>query len=145
MPKQVLIVRAHDRAYAVPLAAIIETMRPRPMDPLAGVPPFVRGLAMIRGVPTPIVGLAELLGMPADVAGRWVALRAGARQVALAVESVIAIRDLAHDVLHALPPLLDSAAKETIDLLAVADAELLMVLRSGLALPDALWLAADGA
>ena len=43
-----LICRVGDLLCAVPLALVGETMRPLPVEPLAGVPSYVRGVAIIR-------------------------------------------------------------------------------------------------
>jgi chemotaxis signal transduction protein len=57
--------------------------------------PFVEGMALIRGEPTPVVNLALLLGdaerAPID---RLVALRVGARALAIGVSSIRAVRSL---------------------------------------------------
>ena len=53
----VLIVMAGARACAIPLDYVAETMRPLPIEPVAGTPGFVRGVSVIRGAPTPVVDL----------------------------------------------------------------------------------------
>ena len=57
----VLAMRAGDRVCAVPLAHVSEVMRPLPIEPLAGAPPFVPGLAIVRGKATPVVDLTAVL------------------------------------------------------------------------------------
>src|SRR5258708_36376206 len=47
---------------AVPLAYITEVMRPLPVEPLAGAPAGVLGVAGVRGRVAPGVGLLNLLG-----------------------------------------------------------------------------------
>lgn len=114
-------------------------MRPLALEAMSGTPPFVLGLSMIRGAPTPVVDLAVLLGLPSGAVRRWVALRVDQRHVALAVNSVIAIRVLPQATLLELPPLIAEAAKENIAALSTLDAQLLLVLRAGWRLPDELW------
>jgi len=127
-----LIVTAGSRRCAIPLASVIETMRPLPTEPVAGTPPFVRGLSVIRGTPTLVVDLRGLLDGTASsgTAGRYVTLKAGARAVALAVETVVGIRTLTSAETAELPSLLGAAGRETIEAIGTHDAELLVVLRA---------------
>ena len=74
---QTLVVRVCTRLCAVPLAHVVETMRPLPVERIAGMPSFVRGVSIIRGVPTPVVDLGVVLGTPGEAAERFVTLRLG--------------------------------------------------------------------
>ena len=130
----ILIVRAAGRACALPLELVIETMRPLPITLMAGAPPAVLGVAMIRGVPTVVVALAKLVSDTAPPAGRFVTVRVGARVVALAVDAVIGIRSLPRAQLHPLPPLLGSV--DSIAAIAALDAELVFALRGSQLVPD---------
>jgi purine-binding chemotaxis protein CheW len=129
--------------YALPVQNVIETMRPLPTEALAGVPPFVRGLSLIRGRPVPVVDLGALVSAsePANPT-RFVTLRLGDRRVALAVESVLGIRALP-DALSGLPPLLADAAAEAVSAVGALDAELLLVLETARLVPDSFWLELD--
>ena len=80
-----LICRVHGRLCALPLWHVTETMRPLPIEVVAGTPHFVLGLAVIRGAPVPVVDAARLLGEADAPSGRWIALTAGSHPVALAV------------------------------------------------------------
>jgi purine-binding chemotaxis protein CheW len=82
-----LVVRVQTRACAVSLTHVIEIMRPLPIEAIAGMPPFVLGVSIIRGTPTPVVDLGLILGAPGSGAERFVTLRLGQRQVALSVGS----------------------------------------------------------
>ena len=87
-----LLVRAGPRICALSLADVVETMRPGPIEPLAGAPEVVRGLAVIRGAPVPVVDLASLLGDGEhSVPTRFVTVRTGERNVALLVDEVMGI------------------------------------------------------
>ncbi|HEU4347578.1 MAG TPA: chemotaxis protein CheW, partial [Actinoplanes sp.] len=69
-----LVFRAGPVLCALRLDEVIETMRPLGIRPLAGTPPYIRGISIIRGVPTPVVDVARLLaGESAEVA-RFVAV-----------------------------------------------------------------------
>ena len=64
-------------------------MRPLPITELAGLPPYLLGVATIRGAPCPVVDLAQLLSGRSEAAiGRFVTIREQSRSVALAVTSV---------------------------------------------------------
>ena len=142
-----LVCRARDRLCALPVAQVVETMRPLPLQPLGAMPPFVKGLAAIRGAAVPVVDLGLLLGAAAPAApARFVTVRAGARLVALAVEEIAGVRVLAGGDLAALPPLLRDASDGAAAALGRLDAELLYVLELSRAVPDDVWraLAAAG-
>ena len=134
-----LIVRVQARVCALPLAHVLETMRPLPIEPIAGAPPIVLGVSIVRGVPTPVVDLGSALGTHGGIPGRFVTLRLGDRQVALSVDAVLGIRDLDGASIPALPPLLQQASKDLIEAIGTLDARFLMVLRAGWELPDDVW------
>lgn len=136
-----LVVTAGGRACALRLAEVIETMRPLPIEPVAGARGFLLGVATIRGDATPVVDLAAVLdprsgGGPI---GRLVTIRAGSRQVALAVAAVVGLCDLEAAPLAALPPLLREASADAIEAIGTADAQLLVVLRAARLIPDDVW------
>jgi purine-binding chemotaxis protein CheW len=129
------------------LEHVIETMRPLPIEQVAGAPSFVRGLAIIRGAPIPVVDAARLLeaeGPPGTEAARFVTLNAGGRQVALVVDAVIGIRSISFESLQQLPPLLKDAGADTISAIGTLDAELLFILRTSRLAPDDSWFVAAG-
>ena len=79
----VLVVMVGARTCAFPLQHVAETMRPLPIEPIAGTPGFVRGVSVIRGVPTPVVDLKALLENSENSPsyGRFVALKLDDRRV----------------------------------------------------------------
>lgn len=141
--RNALIIGDEKRLYAVPLAHVVEIMRPLSIEAISGVPSFVRGVAIIRGIPTPVVDLRAILGTSDEsTAGRFVTVRAGDRQVALLVGAVLGIRDLdAVAAMQELPPLLQGALREVVETIGTLDEQLLMVLQAGWKLPDEVWQA----
>src|ERR1700733_14675484 len=96
-----LLFRVRARLCALPLAHVVETMRPLPVEAMAGAPRCVRGLAIIRGAPIPVVDVAELLGegsvqtdtgTRSQPAARFVAVKVADRGIALAVDGVLGVR-----------------------------------------------------
>lgn len=136
-----LIVRAHTYLCALPLEHVIETMRPLPVEPLAGTSPFVRGMSIIRGEPTPVIELAVLLGAPSESPLRFMTVRAGGKQVALSVGAVARIFDLDPRVMGGLPPLLRGASADFVKSIGILDEQFLFALRSGWELPAEAWQA----
>jgi purine-binding chemotaxis protein CheW len=132
----VLLVRAGAALCALPVTAVVETLRPLPLLPLAGAPAEVLGVAVVRGSPVPVVDLALLVaGAPsASTARRWVMVRCGARAAALAVDGVTGIRRLPPGA--ATAPLLAVAAQGALAALRVRDAELLVVLEASRLVPE---------
>ncbi len=104
------------------------------------MPSFVEGVAMIRGIPTPVIQLAALLGSPADRVERFVTLRVDDRQIALAVERVLGVREI-ETTAQQLPPLLLDASKDIVESIGTLDERLLIVLRAGWELPAEVWRA----
>ncbi len=115
-------------------------MRPLPIEFLPGAPPFVRGLSMIRGVPVPVVDAGAVLGAsdPPTLA-RFISVRAGHRQVVLAVEEVLGVRDLPAASLRDLPPLLGEAGAGVVSAISELDAALLLVLQAARIVSAAEW------
>lgn len=142
-PQLALFCRARARLCALPLNDVVETMRPLPVTGVPGVPPFVRGVSVIRGAPVPVVDVGGLLGDPPSAgATRFVVLRLGERRVALAVEEVLGLRELSSQQRSELPPLLKDAG-DVVSRVATLDAELLLVLATARLVPDSVWQAAE--
>lgn len=114
-------------------------MRPLPIQPLADMPSFVRGVSIIRGEPVPVVDLVRLLGQVDSPISRFVVVRVKQRKAALAVSEVIGIRDLEAMSLTAVPPLLQEARSQHVAALGAADEQLLVVLQTAKILPDEVW------
>jgi purine-binding chemotaxis protein CheW len=142
-----LLCRAGAHLCAMSIAHVIEIMRALPIEAISGTPPYVRGLCIIRGAPVPVVDIGLLLGGQTTRAGRLVAIRAGSRTIALAVETVEGIRVIGPEAFNQLPPLLRDAATATIAAIGALDTELLFVLHTARIVPDDLLvrLDADGA
>ena len=135
-----LVVAAGSRACAVPLAHVVETMRPLPIEAVPGMPSFVRGLAVVRGAPVPVVDLADAMGASETSAPtRFVLLKLGSRRAVLAVSAVVGVRDLDAASLEQLPPLLRGAGTDLVEAIGMLDAELLVVLHATRILPEETW------
>jgi purine-binding chemotaxis protein CheW len=137
-----LICRTPAGFCGLPIRSVFETIRPLPLERFDGAPAFVLGLAVIRGLLVPVVDVGLLVGGRRSNIARFVTIKAGDHMVALAVDQVVGIRVIPTASLQGVPPLLreDGTAIETIGTL---DAELLVVLRSTLLVPDAVWLTLD--
>jgi purine-binding chemotaxis protein CheW len=145
----ILLCRSGAGLYALPLAHVRETMRALPLNPVPAMPDFLLGLAMIRGVAVPVLDCARLVGAaaPARVA-RFVTLALGQRQLALAVDAVIGVRQLPAADMTQIAPLLEGADPGLVQSIATLDAELLLVLRASRMVPESMWdalAARDGA
>jgi purine-binding chemotaxis protein CheW len=137
--EDVLVVCASGHVCAIPLAIVDEIMRPLPTDPLPDVPPFLRGLAVIRGAPVPVLDLARLLGMAeSPAAKRFAVLRLNDRRVALACEDVPGLRSVGSSLVS-LSRLLDAARPDLVAGVGVDDQSLLFVLEVARIVPESLW------
>lgn len=131
---------------ALPLEHVSETLRPLPVEALAGTAPFVDGVSIIRGGPVPVVDLARLLGnVSAEPRTRLVVVKVGERSAALAVARVIGVRSLEAAAVIDLPPLLSGASAEVISAIGSLDARLLLLLETSRMLPESSWASLEGA
>jgi purine-binding chemotaxis protein CheW len=138
-----LLCRIGTRVGALALPNIQETLRPLPVEPLAGAQPFVLGVAILRGYPTPVIDVERLLGSTTSTIGRFVALKLGTRQVALAVGAVLDVCCLPLHARSPVPKLLGEASAIFVSALGALDAELLMVLEAAHLVPETVWASID--
>src|SRR5688572_622373 len=106
----VLCAQVSERLCLLPLALVIEIMRPLPLEPAPGAPEFLRGWATVRGRRTPVLDLAALAGHPApEPVTRFISVHDGDQRASLAVGHVLGVRRLAPGVLEGLSRLLPTA------------------------------------
>jgi purine-binding chemotaxis protein CheW len=123
-----LLCRAGTHLCALPLAHILEVMRPLPVEPLADAPAFLRGIAVIRGAPVAVIDLGRLLGQAKTAPARLVTVRVGGRILALAVAEVLAVRRDGELGPHGAVPLLREVARESVSTIGTLDSEALLFL-----------------
>jgi purine-binding chemotaxis protein CheW len=133
-----LLARVGDVTCAIPIAAVVETMRPLPVEVVGDVPPYVRGLAIVRGEPTLVVDTARLLGRTEEASTRFVVVRTGDRRIALMFDEVIGVRRIVPAMLSELPPVVRSVAPDAVAAVGVVDAALLALLETASIVPAAL-------
>jgi purine-binding chemotaxis protein CheW len=137
--RPVLLVGVSNTICALPLAHVIETMRALPLQTIAGTPPYVCGLSIVRGIPTPVVDLGMVLGKIDAANQKFVTLRLGQNQVVVAVSTVIGVQYLDQSKIESLPPLLRNATNQTIESIGTLDRQMLLVLHESWTLPDNVW------
>ena len=136
----VLLIQTESNTCALPLSVVAETMRPLKCDSLANSAAFLLGVSLIRGLATPVVSLPVLLGESGGApAARWVTVRIGARMAAIAIPRVLGVFNLAGHARQGLPPLLGDAGNGFVADVAALDEQLLLVLRVGRIVPEAVW------
>ena len=143
MGVQALVFRAGAHLAALAVEQVTEVMRPLPVEAVAGAPPYVRGICVLRGRPVPVVDLALLLGgeRPVEREPRFVGVRTGAQPAAVAVDSVVGVRDLPLDLMHDL----SSVAGASCSSVGTIGGEPLLLLSAGRVVPDAVWAALEDA
>jgi purine-binding chemotaxis protein CheW len=142
-----LLCRIGSRIGALALKDVRETMRPLPIEPLTGTPPFVLGVAIVRGSAAPVIDAARLLdpsAIPSALTtspspARFVSLELGDRTAVLAVDAVLDVRSLAAGILAQIPPLLRESGKELVSAIGALDTQLLFVLDAARLVPDSVW------
>lgn len=143
-----LVVVARGQACALPLAHVVETMRPLPVDPVAGAPEYISGMSVVRGWATPVLDLAVLLGAAEGgddeaAAARVVLMRDGARRFALTVGSVAGVHTLNLEGFQSLPELMRSADTQHIAGVGTEANQLMLLLAATRLIPDAIWRQLD--
>lgn len=148
MGGQSLVFRVHNHLAAIGLVHVTEVLRPLPVEPLAGMPPYVQGICVLRGRPVPVVDVARLLGRDDGERGgsreraaahkseRFVGVRTGTQTAALVVDTVVGIRDVPLDLLHDLSSVTNSA---TCAAVGTVDAEPLLLLAAARLIPESVW------
>jgi len=133
-----LACRVATHVCALPLAGIVETMRPLPLETFPRAPAFVAGIAIIRAVPTAVVDMRKLMGQPEGTFNRFVTVKISERVVALGFDDVLGVHGLSHQRAIELPPLLHSAAGDAVTYVSAKDRELLLFLESSRIFPPGL-------
>lgn len=133
-----LLVHAGERRLALPIASVVEVMRPPRIEAMAGVPESVRGVALVRGRPTPVLDPDRLLGgRGLDAARRLVIVRVdGDRAVGLLASDVPGVVDGLGSA--ELPPLF-AGEQVGLDAIAGLDGSLAAVLSTARLVPDDAW------
>lgn len=137
-----LVFRAGPLLCAVRIEDVIETMRPLAVHPLAGTPPFVSGICIMRGAPTLVVDVARLLGGVTAPVRRFVAVRTERGPVAFAIGEIQGVRPVAADAAARQEALLGDAPARLVAAVGTLDAEPVLVLQSMRLVPDDVWAAA---
>jgi purine-binding chemotaxis protein CheW len=137
-----LVFRAGTLLCALPLDEVVEIMRPLAVQPLAGTPPYVRGVTIMRGVPTPVIDVARLVGGEHADPERFLAVRTDHGPVAFATGPIVGIRGAAPGGPAAHPALLPGASSRLVAGVAMIDTEPLLLLHSMRAVPADVWAAA---
>ncbi|MBM2620193.1 chemotaxis protein CheW [Actinoplanes sp. LDG1-06] len=140
-----LVFRAGPLLCALRLDEIIETMRPLETRALAGTPPFVRGITVLRGVPTPVIDVSRLLGGGTAEPERYLAVRTERGAIALATGEILGMRNVEADATGGHPALLGGGSTRLVAGVGTLGAEPLLLLQSMRAVPDEVWEAAAAA
>jgi purine-binding chemotaxis protein CheW len=142
-----LVTRVAGVTCAIPIEHVVETMRPRPIEPL-GRPEVaalaaIEGVSMIRGAPVPVIDVRRLLGVASEHAARFIVVRIGERRLALVVDEVVGVRRIEPELLSRLPPVLGGAHRDWVSAIGARDTELLVVLDAARVIPDDAWQAIE--
>jgi purine-binding chemotaxis protein CheW len=125
-----LVCRVGALLCTLPVAHVLETMRPLPLDSVPGAPDAVAGMAVVHGVPLPVIALGRLFGATVTHPERLIIVRAGTRRVGLEVDAVLGFRSLNGAQRQGLPPLLGGASEAAISAIGTLDGELMVVLEA---------------
>jgi len=102
-----LIVELAGQDYGIDALTVEEIRGWSAPNPIAGAPPFVRGLIGVRGADVPVVDLRLALGLPPaarDASTSVVVVRLGARLVGILVDAVSDVALLPPNRVRAAPP-----------------------------------------
>jgi purine-binding chemotaxis protein CheW len=142
-PVSWLMCRTGSHHFALPVRRIVEIMRMLPIETVAGCPPVVLGVSVIRGTPTPVIDVALLFEDQHGQCDRLVMVRTGKRTIALATQAVVGIWETADGELDGLLPLLGNV--EVIAGLKALDQQLVFLLNTARIVPDDILVRLDSA
>jgi len=136
----VLIARVGDIACALPIASVIETMRPLPISHLGDAPSFVRGIAIVRAAPTVVIDTAVMLGIAPAPPARFVTVRADEGALALTFDEVVAVTRIPRPALLDVPTLLRASTREAVAALGRVEGGMLVLVETARILSREQWL-----
>ena len=131
-----LLSRTGSFLLALPLEQVIEVMRVLPIESLAGVPEFVRGVSIVRGAAVPVIDAGLLLGARHVAADRLISVRSAGRRYGLLVGAVIGVRRFTPDMFEDPPPLLRHVAEEVVSSIGRLDEALVLFLGTARVVPE---------
>ena len=114
---------------ALALRDVVETIRPLPVQPLAGTADVLLGVSVIRGLAVPVVDTARLLGAAAERPCRFVTTRTEQGPLAYATGPVRGVLPGEPDPAPPPPPVLAAAAPRLVAAVGVLDSQPLLFLR----------------
>jgi len=135
-----LVFGVGDLLCALALRDVVETIRPLPVQPLAGASDILLGVSVIRGLAVPVVDTARLLGARVERACRFVTTRTEA----YATGPVIGVLPVEPDASRPPPPMLAAAATRLVVAVGVLDSRPLLFLRGDGLMAD-IEVTSDGA
>jgi purine-binding chemotaxis protein CheW len=94
VPDQLVVFTLEGQRYAVPVSSIERVARIVEIAPLPNAPDIVDGVIDVHGRPTPVINVRRRLTLPhrdMSLTDQLVVARAGARQVALVVDTVVGV------------------------------------------------------
>ena len=139
-----LVFGVGDLLCAIALRDVVETIRPLPVQPLAGTAEILLGVSVIRGLAVPVVDTAGLLGARKEQPSRFVTTRTGRGTLAYATGPVIGVLPVEPDASRPPPPMLAAAATRLVVAVGVLDSRPLLFLRGDGLMAD-IEVTSDGA
>jgi purine-binding chemotaxis protein CheW len=126
-----LVFGVGDLLCALPLRDVVETIRPLPVQPLAGTADVLLGISVIRGLAVPVVDTARLLGAKTvadDWPSRFVTTRTRQGPLAYATGPVLGVLPVEPDASRPPPPMLTAAATHLVAAVGVLNSQPLLFL-----------------
>jgi chemotaxis signal transduction protein len=91
---------ASGRTFALPAACVAQVLRMAAPAPVAGAPPWLRGVLNVHGELLPVVDVAARLGLsrtPMSPQRQLVVVEADGRRIALEVDEVLEVREVGEE------------------------------------------------
>jgi chemotaxis signal transduction protein len=107
--RRLVCFKLRDQELAIPIAAVRETIRVRPITRVFLVPAWLIGIFSLRGEIVPAVDVATWFGMPPAVIGdesRLVVLRHPTKAFAILVDALLDLSTVAEETISGAPPTL---------------------------------------
>ncbi|GAB6062112.1 chemotaxis protein CheW [Deferrisoma palaeochoriense] len=138
---QFLCLEVGGRRFAFDIRVVGEILTPRPLVPVPGSPPELRGVFNLRGELVPVVDLHRILGQPGPPEegeeAKLLVLRCRGRTFAVGVDRLGEVETVSPEGLEPIPGVEDPARGLVVAMFRRRDAaeDVVLVIRAGAVLP----------
>ncbi|MCF8009843.1 MAG: chemotaxis protein CheW [Clostridiales bacterium] len=130
--EQVVVFTLEEQHYAIPIASVLEIIRPENINSIPGTPVFLEGIIEIRGEIMPVMDLRkrfELSSTPYNNSTRIIMVDTGENPVGMVVDAVVEVMKIPPDSKRPAPHVISSNIKNNyINSIALVEGKMIILL-----------------